>query len=64
MREAKMVSQMEDAVMVSICVVNEAENELALLIQDIEKAPFLSKTVISQRLFEIKQSLDISYLVA
>lgn len=64
MGEAKMVSQLEDAVMVSICVALEAENQLSLLMQDIEKAPHLYKDIINQRLFEIRQSLNISHLVA
>ena len=61
MGEQEIVSKLEDAASNKHCVLNEAENELVLLMQDIEKAPFLSKAVINQRLYEIKQSLDISH---
>lgn len=65
MGEQNIVGVLEDAVLIGRCIMNQAENELELLIQDIEKAPFLSKAVINQRLFEIKQSLDVNhYLVA
>jgi hypothetical protein len=65
MGEREIVGKLEDAVFIGHCVLNQTENELELLIQDIEKAPFLSKAVITQRLFEIKQSLDVNhYLVA
>ena len=61
MGEQEIVDKLEDAVFIGRCVLNEAEDELVLLMQDIEKAPFLSKAVINQRLYEIKQSLDISH---
>ena len=65
MGDQEIVGKLEDVVFIGRCVLNEAENELVLLMQDIEKAPFLSKAVINQRLFEIKQSLDVNhYLVA
>ena len=65
MGEQEIVGKLEDAVFIGRCILNEAENELVLLMQDIEKAPFLSKAVINQRLYEIKQSLDVNhYLVA
>lgn len=61
MGEQDTVGYLEDATLIGCCIINQAENELELLIKDIEKAPFLSKAVINQRLFEIKQSLDVSY---
>lgn len=65
MGEQEIVSKLEDATLIGCCIINQAENELELLIQDIEKAPFLSKSVINKRLFEIKQSLDLTpHLVA
>jgi len=65
MGEQEIVDKLEDTVLIGHCIMNQAENELELLIQDIEKAPFLSKAVINQRLFEIKQSLNVDhYLVA
>ena len=64
MGEQNIVGELEDTVLLGICVAKAAETELTLLMQDIEKTPYLSKAVINQRLFEIKQSLDISHLVA
>ena len=65
MGEQNVVNYLEDTVFIGHCVMTQVKNELELLTQDIEKAPFLSKAVINQRLFEIKQSLDVDhYLVA
>ncbi len=61
MGEQDCIGAWEDVAFIGCCILNQAENELELLIQDIEKAPFLSKAVINQRLYEIKQSLDISH---